>query len=639
MMNKVCLLLLGVTLLNCSGQKILFETDPQYLTEVPLLYQLGAYSSVRSQNAVLSFYDADHAKFKNHGIVTILDEEHRDKGVFKLFYDQFRKVDYLNVQLRNKDGVVVGTYTINEADDYSASGSNFFSDVRVKYLETYYHSYPYTIEYEYQYSYSGTLNLHDWYPGSYEQSLIKASFEIRDYTNGSLRYHARNLDQEPKITEHEDYLSTSWELTGQLAQGKEMYSPPYTEVFPNVVTSASRFQISNSTGSAESWESFGSWYHELGKGKRVLPKAAIKEIDLVLQSAASEKEKVIALYTYLQNKTRYVSIQLGLGGWEPYSADFVFKKKYGDCKALVNFMQAMLEYAEIKAEPVLIRNGIRSPKVIADFPSSQFNHVILRVTLSNGETIWLECTSKYIKPGRIGAGNEGKYALLVNKDGSKIIQTEISEANENQTARVAVMTLNEDGSALIKNSVKNTGVMEDELLYQLNPVSPKKRVEWLEDSIPMDDFNLISYSFNGLKKGEEETGYSFELRTNNYASVTTKRIFVPINEMNRWNVNIPDNELRVNSLHLPFKFAEIDSLVYELPPGYAFESIPNDTKIETKFGSYSLTHEKNEDKITFNRNLIISKTNIPKEEYEAFKEFFSTVNSTDRAQFVVVKKR
>ncbi len=63
-----------------------------------------------------------------------------------------------------------------------------------------------------------------------------------------------------------------------------------------------------------------------------------------------KRQKVFALYDYLQKNTRYISVQLGIGGWQPFPADYVATKRYGDCKALSNFMVALLKEAGIKAQ-------------------------------------------------------------------------------------------------------------------------------------------------------------------------------------------------------------------------------------------------------------------------------------------------
>ncbi len=73
-------------------------------------------------------------------------------------------------------------------------------------------------------------------------------------------------------------------------------------------------------------------------------------------------------------------MQLGIGGYKPIAAEKVFSVNYGDCKALSNYMKAMLEVAGIKSNLVVIGNGM--PSLNRNFASvNQANHMILCVPL------------------------------------------------------------------------------------------------------------------------------------------------------------------------------------------------------------------------------------------------------------------
>ncbi len=49
----------------------------------------------------------------------------------------------------------------------------------------------------------------------------------------------------------------------------------------------------------------------------------------------------------MQDKTRYISVQIGIGGWKPMLADDVNKLGYGDCKGLTNYTKALLEAVDV----------------------------------------------------------------------------------------------------------------------------------------------------------------------------------------------------------------------------------------------------------------------------------------------------
>ena len=96
-------------------------------------------------------------------------------------------------------------------------------------------------------------------------------------------------------------------------------------------------------GDLTSWKNFGNWYYNLCKGVVNLSDETKNTLKEMVKNAANDKEKMKIIYKYLQANFRYVSIQLGIGGYKPFDAAFVNQKKYGDCKALSNYMKACLD--------------------------------------------------------------------------------------------------------------------------------------------------------------------------------------------------------------------------------------------------------------------------------------------------------
>lgn len=71
----------------------------------------------------------------------------------------------------------------------------------------------------------------------------------------------------------------------------------------------------------------------------------------------------------MQNKTRYVLISMGIGGWKPMPASEVSKKGYGDCKALTNYMRTLLTAKEgIPSYYAIIYNDDSVINFDKDFP-------------------------------------------------------------------------------------------------------------------------------------------------------------------------------------------------------------------------------------------------------------------------------
>ena len=59
--------------------------------------------------------------------------------------------------------------------------------------------------------------------------------------------------------------------------------------------------------------------------------------------------KAKKIYQYVQDNTRYISVQVGIGGMQPITAKEVDLVKYGDCKGLTNYTKSLLDIVGVKS--------------------------------------------------------------------------------------------------------------------------------------------------------------------------------------------------------------------------------------------------------------------------------------------------
>ncbi|KPQ14390.1 MAG: transglutaminase-like protein, partial [Algoriphagus marincola HL-49] len=182
------------------------------------------------------------------------------------------------------------------------------------------------------------------------------------------------------------------------------------------------FKLDNFRGSMTDWSELGLWKYQLNEGRDILPEEfKIKILELV-EGIEDPYEKIAVLYDYLQKNFRYVSIQLGIGGWQTMTATDAVKYSYGDCKGLSNLMKAMLETAGIPAYYTLVYAGEGESDIHTDLPSNQFNHVILRAEVDE-QPVWLECTSNSLPAGYLGSFTNDRHVLVVTPTGGYLAKT------------------------------------------------------------------------------------------------------------------------------------------------------------------------------------------------------------------------
>ncbi len=616
------------------------DDQPQFaVAKMPVQLGLNADAVVRLDSQTFFVESPKRATEQVRNAVTIFNAKGRESGTCLVFYDRLRELKSLRGWLLDDEGRKIRELKDRDVKDYSAiSGYSLYEDSRARVAELYHDAYPYTVVFEYERIYNGLINWPIWYPQAGENPVEHSWFELHVPADMPVRYRLRGRVNEPKVRASASRKIYRWEAAMIPKYEHEPHGPSWREQAASVLTAPQEFEIAGYAGNMSSWEAFGSWFQRLSAGRDVLPSEALAQVQQSCSNLTSPTDKARVLYEKLQNTTRYVSVQLGVGGWQPFDADYVFTRGYGDCKALSNYMVAMLKAVEVNAYPVLIQLGADEPEVLADFPNNQFNHVIACVPLEQ-DTLWLECTNQVIPFGHLGMSTEGRNALIVTPSGGKLVRTPKSKAKDNQQARRALVTLNEIGDGRVEVRTRYTGNQQDRVRQALAQKSPQEREDWLRREIDIPSFRLLKADFAEVESKLKEITLPVSLELPRFASRSGTRLFLKPNLMERWKHVPPALKERTQPVDLSYAYIDLDSVSYQLPPNYAVEAAPLPTKIETSFGIYHAAAEfKGESKLEYVRRLEMRESKLPAEQYEAYRKFIAEIVKADGMQVVLVRK-
>jgi hypothetical protein len=348
-------------------------------------------------------------------------------------------------------------------------------------------------------------------------------------------------------------------------------------------------------------------------------------------------KKIQKVYDYLQANTRYVSIQLGIGGWQPFEASLVADKGYGDCKALSNYTKAMLKTIGIDSYYALIRAGENEPDIYTDFPSRQFNHAILCVPLSK-DTIWLECTSQTTPFGYMGGFTGNRHALLITPEGGKIVKTPSYTAKDNLQQRKAQVYLTAQGDATAEVISTYTGQQQDDLSQMIYAYSPEEQKKWLYKSIKIPSFEITSFAYHHTKARIPAVTEKASLAIRKCASKSGSRLFLTPNLLPA-EITVPaTTENRRSPIVLSMAYIDTDTIQYHLPEGYHPEFLPEPVRHKSAFGEYTASVTIENGVITYIRTLLMNKGTFPATAYNELIEFRKKIIKADKTQIVFVNK-
>ena len=599
----------------------------------------GADAVVRLDLLRFDVHDPGRATQTVRRVVTVLSPEGRDQSELVVPYGRLRRLKKLTGRIFDAEGTVVRRLEKDDQEDRSAiSGSTLYEEERVRLARLYHDAYPYTVEFAYEIQHDGLINWPTWYPQEEGMPVVFARFDLTTPLGVDARYVVQGAPLEPEIVHDKRQTTLRWQVSEQPALVIEPFGPAWQDQVIAVRTAPATFEIEGTRGDMRSWQSFGRWYHRLNEGRAALPAVAKRDVLLLTAGASGAREKVQRLYTYMQERTRYVSVQLGLGGWQAFDAAYVHERGYGDCKALTNYMQALLDEAGIASFPALIRAGSRAPRVLPDFPGNQFNHVILYVDLGDGDGVWLESTDQTAPFGHLGAFTEDRYALLAKPGGGELVRTPRSHAAQNQRVLQARVRLTPSGDAAAEIQTHHTGNEQDEIRQRVATRSGRERERWLYEYIDLPSFEIVDADFSAAEKRSLSVALSLTLTLPRYAARTGKRLFLPLNLLHRWTYVPPAEERRTNAVEIfPYAFTHADTIVYEVPAGFAVEAVPDPIEVETPFLRYAARVEVGpEGTLAYYRWVEVTDVSIPAESYDRFRDSMRQIAQADRAQAVLV---
>ncbi len=599
---------------------------------------IKANAVIRNSEMNIDINNEGSASIIHKYTITILNKNADEYAVIAEPYNKLISIKSISGTLYDALGKKIKKTDKSDIGDLSATSSGSLAEEnRVKVHNFNWNIYPYTIEYEIETEIKSLFFLPNWIPVideniSVENSVLTVKMPA-DYT---LRYKMFNT-KEPVAAREKNEKTLMWKIENYAAMKSEPFSTTWHKNSPSIMLAPEKFQMQKYSGSMADWKSLGNFMRTLNAGRDELPENVKKIVHDLTDKISSPKEKIEILYNYLQHNTRYISVQLGIGGWQTFDAKYVAENKYGDCKALSNYMTSLLKEANIKAYPALIRAGTGKLNFEDDFASNQFNHMI--VCIPGKDTTWLECTSQTISCGYLGDFTSNRPALLITENGGELVHTPKYNYLENLQNRMIKGILDTVGNLQMKIVTQYHAEQQDQIHSMLNQASKTLIQDYITNDLSVPSFDLIKWNYSNEKNQYPVIKEELELIAYNYASLTGKRIFITPNILNRSKQVLNDTAKRKTPLFLKYEYTDIDSVEIKFPDNYVTESNIKDVFFSTKFGNYSRKITVDKDKILYIRKFEKFSGEFPAEDATAFADFLSGIRKADLLRIVLVKNQ
>ena len=594
-----------------------------------------AYSVVRDYQVTVTATSQKSMTTHFHKVVTILSKKGDGHASWSYPTDDFSQLTAFSGKIYDEQGRV--KQKLKRSDVHTSQYSqNLATDNQHNYVEPPVMDYPYTIEYDWEVkANNGYVDYEFFSPIRLDrQALEKASFKLAVPTGTKVRHMSLPYEMNPQkqsVGKNDEYV---WSIPAMRCVIDEEYDDDAMYIFPSVLAIPYEFKFGETTGVLDTWENMGKWYHELAQGRGTLLPADVQKVKELTADCKTDREKIAALYKYLGEKTRYVSIQLGIGGWQPMKAEEVGKTGFGDCKALTNYMQALLKEAGIESCHTVI--STHYSELLKDFPNlHQTNHVILTVPQADGSNLVVECTNPQLPLGFIPEDYAGHQALQIAGGVGKLIRIPEYTPENSYEKLAADVQLQPDGQSTIKMSCDHYGARYDgvrSIVYQ----DEKERKDRVAHWIYLQDPVVQSVKLNEDKGAVPHLEVKGEIK-GSYGKVNGNRMFVTCNAFRKMREPRFRKD-RKRPIVVENSYSLLDEVRITLPEGYVFNGKEDSEEQTTDFGSYTwhVGVEGNIVTVTTKVTILKGKYGISrKDDFLAFREKLSKMLSK---QIILDKK-
>lgn len=494
------------------------------------------------------------------------------------------------------------------------------------------------------YSYSQE-ELKPYLPGDFFQTwsvstglTVKRSRFIVDVPASlAVRLHERNLNFPRKTQDVSDRKVYTWVAADVPRLKGEPYAADSNDVEMEVALS-----------SPLTWQDIGRWYAKLARDRSSLGPAATHKLHEILTAAApkTRDDTIRAVQRWVAQDIRYVSISLGMGGYQPRSPDTVVVSGFGDCKDKATLFVAAMNALGITAFPVLLNSTGVSYRELATI--QQLDHAIAAVKTPTGYQ-FTDLTSEFTPYGELPYAEQGELVLVVHPDGTtEEKELPMSTPADNRTAVRIAGELSPDGTFNGRYEEDAAGALQYSLRSAFeNPLDSTEKA---------NAANAIASKFFDGAEGDSLVGFEGkDLRATPHMSLLIKHgkaassagateIFtVPFGSMAgmtsaaRELENAKERRFPVDAARILGNRSTLAELRMKLPPGWKAQ-LPAGVTAKSPFGTYESTYAQDGDELVITRKTIGARGVYPPARIKDVAVWFRELAKDDAKLIVIATK-
>jgi hypothetical protein len=603
---------------------------------IPDSLKKNAYSVVRHSQCEYLYRSPSSATAKFSYAITIIDKEGISESYFLESGDKSTKLTKFKATITDAQGKKIKTYNRSDIET-NAISTHLATDNFRYYLNFQDPALPFTIHYEYEMEYSdGIYYFPVFMPvGSLNQSVETAGFKLTTPATTQILVNTSNFRGDFTEQESKGMIIRQWVLNNFKAVEYERFAPSISKYMPLIYSAPKEFVFEKTKGELTNTQTIIQWLKDLSMNRTELNQATKDQITFMTQELKTDREKVEALYNHLGKTTRYESIQLGVGGYQPIAAAEVCRTGFGDCKGLSNYLKAMLNYLGIEANLCIIRSDSREKDLSDDFTALlRSNHMILQVPLP-GDTLWLECTNTKVPFGYVHSDIAGHNALVNYDGGGKMERLPDYPDSLNIEHNKLLVKIDTEGKAEIE-AMKQWKIKRYDKVMSLLNARLSTQIDFLRKEINLPQTSVINPQFTENKSDKPSITCTYQWTTNQYGNKTGNRLFIPVNSIRSTSAFFKKGE-RKHDVQIHEGWSDLDEIILQMPDGFEIESIPANVEIGNQFGRFNSLISIEGNKIIIRQSLFVKSGTRNSTDYPALTELLEKTVASYNGKIILRK--
>ncbi len=593
-------------------------------------------AEVLEMEAKFTMTSPTEARFEMRERILVNKQTGLVAATFNLYTDEFRTLSSFSGSISSGGKVI---RKIRRDDVYVALESEALAEK--SYVNVYepVAPYPFEVEYNYTVSYRKAIaSFPSFFPmEDYDVPVRSASYTIAVPWTKKIQYKASSA---PEETLSKNDMVYRWEFKDLPGISREEGMPPLSELVPFVHASPLEFQFAGTSGTQNDWKEVGQWLWSLMPARPVLPANVQQEIAALTKDCGPDLEKIRVIYDYLRTHTRYVSIQLGIGGFAPTPPEQVAASGFGDCKALTFYMRQLLASVGIPSDYAIVNTDRRD--LIDGYASvGQMNHAILRVPMMQ-DTLWVECTNPSVPLGYNHVDIAGHEVVLIRPEGGVTTRVGGYPDAERCDFEQQEVRLSADGSARI--TVDRTArLSRSESFFNFSAMKEADARKFLLSGIQghPEGFRVESFSnnfqdYSGLPGYVPEAQVRFSFSVSGVGRVSGDRMFVKSAPFQR-SMSFQKTTRKYDLVRGSGRTIR-DSVLFVIPEGYEIEHIPEGRSLSCSVADFRQEFRQTGEGVAVVSEVRMKPGRLPAADYAEYRELAKAVNKAYESTLVLKKK-